>query len=324
MNIFEVLIYIVLPLTFFITTIILCKKYIKEQKKDLAETRELQKDLNILEISYIYNNTIKEKDFKPFIVQLANEGYIKIIKDKNKYKIIKLKLPEDEIKLYFINELFGKYKQIDINERKDKILKIMNIIKKKVISKYEVNNVYEKKSLSKKSFVKFIILLVYIIILLKILNDLKCLNLFLPLLIIQLIGIKILFKTIISKKTKVRIIGLISSIILILFPIIILETKINNEKYVILYLISLVLIDAMLVLNIFMPKRKTSFEKLKNEIKDFEKFITDKNNIIPIIKQNNDYYYEIYPYSFIFNINEKMEEMKKTLNIKEPMWYEEK
>lgn len=324
MNIFEVLIYIVLPLTFFITTIILCKKYIKEQKKDLAETRELQKDLNILEISYIYNNTIKEKDFKPFIVQLANEGYIKIIKDKNKYKIIKLKLPEDEIKLYFINELFGKYKQIDINERKDKILKIMNIIKKKVISKYEVNNVYEKKSLSKKSFVKFIILLVYIIILLKILNDLKCLNLFLPLLIIQLIGIKILFKTIISKKTKVRIIGLISSIILILFPIIILETKINNEKYVILYLISLVLIDAMLVLNIFMPKRKTSFEKLKNEIKDFEKFITDKNSIIPIIKQNNDYYYEIYPYSFIFNINEKMEEIKKILNIKEPIWYEEK
>ena len=82
---------------------------------------------------------------------------------KKNYKIIKIKTPKEEIKSYFIKELFKDKEEIDIKNFKNRISKLMNIVKKKIESKYEVENVYESKSLSKKSLTKFMIFIIYII-----------------------------------------------------------------------------------------------------------------------------------------------------------------
>lgn len=317
MDLLEVSIYVVLPLIFLIIIIILWKKYGKDQKLEIKETKQLPSDLNVLQVSYLYNNKECE-DFIPFIIELANKGYIKIKKENKKYKIIKIKEPTNNIELYFINELFNNKKEIDLKENKDKMIKLIKEINKKIISKYEVDKIYEEKSLSKKSLTKFMIFMIYMIVLIKLLFDLNNLKLFLISMIIPIIGMKILFKTITNKNIKVKIIGLIISVLLILLPIIFIETKINTFNYSILYLISLILIDIMIIFNILMPKMKTSIMRLKNKIKGFELFITNKEKIISLINENNDYYYQIYPYLLLFNIN------IKKLNITNPTWYEEK
>lgn len=319
----EILIYNIIPLIFLIIIYFIWKKYGEDEKVNSITSKYPPNNLNILQVSYLYTDDINDEDFTPFMIQLAKEGYIKIIKDKKNYKIIKIKTPKEEIKSYFIKELFKNKEEIDIKNFKNRISKLMNVIKKKIESKYEVENVYESKSLSKKSLTKFMIFIIYIMSILKLLIDLKNIKLFLLCIIIPCIGISILFKNSKSKKLNIKIIGIIISVIFILLPIILLESKIDNFTYSFIYLINIILIDIMLILNALMPKKKTNIIKLKSKIKGFKNFISNNDNIIPLIKENIDYYYEIYPYSYIFKIDNIIK-LKETLGIKNPSWYEEK
>lgn len=295
----EILIYNIIPLIFLIIIYFIWKKYGEDEKVNSITSKYPPNNLNILQVSYLYTDDINDEDFTPFMIQLAKEGYIKIIKDKKNYKIIKIKAPKEEIKSYFIKELFKDKEEIDIKNFKNRISKLMNIVKKKIESKYEVENVYESKSLSKKSLTKFMIFIIYIMSILKLLIDLKNIKLFLLCIIIPCIGISILFKNSKSKKLNIKIIGIIISVIFILLPIILLESKIDNFTYSFIYLINIILIDIMLILNALMPKKKTNIIKLKSKIEGFKNFISNNDNIIPLIKENIDYYYEIYPYSYI-------------------------
>lgn len=319
----EILIYNIIPLIFLIIIYFIWKKYGEDEKVNSITSKYPPNNLNILQVSYLYTDDINDEDFIPFMIQLAKEGYIKIIKDKKNYKIIKIKTPKEEIKSYFIKELFKDKEEIDIKNFKNRISKLMNVIKKKIESKYEVENVYESKSLSKKSLTKFMIFIIYIMSILKLLIDLKNIKLFLLCIIIPCIGISILFKNSKSKKINIKIIGIIISVIFILLPIILLESKIDNFTYSFIYLINIILIDIMLILNALMPKKKTNIIKLKSKIEGFKNFISNNDNIIPLIKENIDYYYEIYLYSYIFKIDNIIK-LKETLNIKNPSWYEEK
>ena len=287
----EILIYNIIPLIFLIIIYFIWKKYGEDEKVNSITSKYPPNNLNILQVSYLYTDDINDEDFTPFMIQLAKEGYIKIIKDKKNYKIIKIKTPKEEIKSYFIKELFKDKEEIDIKNFKNRISKLMNIVKKKIESKYEVENVYESKSLSKKSLTKFMIFIIYIMSILKLLIDLKNIKLFLLCIIIPCIGISILFKTSKSKKLNIKIIGIIISVIFILLPIILLESKIDNFTYSFIYLINIILIDIMLILNALMPKKKTNIIKLKSKIEGFKNFISNNDNIIPFIKYNIDYYY---------------------------------
>ena len=289
----EILIYNIIPLIFLIIIYFIWKKYGEDEKVNSITSKYPPNNLNILQVSYLYTDDINDEDFTPFMIQLAKEGYIKIIKDKKNYKIIKIKTPKEEIKSYFIKELFKDKEEIDIKNFKNRISKLMNIVKKKIESKYEVENVYESKSLSKKSLTKFMIFIIYIMSILKLLIDLKNIKLFLLCIIIPCIGISILFKNSKSKKLNIKIIGIIISVIFILLPIILLESKIDNFTYSFIYLINIILIDIMLILNALMPKKKTNIIKLKSKIEGFKNFISNNDNIIPLIKENIDYYYEI-------------------------------
>ena len=93
------------------------------------------------------------------------------------------------------------------------------------------------------------IFIIYIMSILKLLIDLKNIKLFLLCIIIPCIGISILFKNSKSKKLNIKIIGIIISVIFILLPIILLESKIDNFTYSFIYLINIILIDIMLILN---------------------------------------------------------------------------
>lgn len=183
----EILIYNIIPLIFLIIIYFIWKKYGEDEKVNSITSKYPPNNLNILQVSYLYTDDINDEDFTPFMIQLAKEGYIKIIKDKKNYKIIKIKTPKEEIKSYFIKELFKDKEEIDIKNFKNRISKLMNIVKKKIESKYEVENVYESKSLSKKSLTKFMIFIIYIMSILKLLIDLKNIKLFLLCIIIPCI-----------------------------------------------------------------------------------------------------------------------------------------
>ena len=294
----EILIYNIIPLIFLIIIYFIWKKYGEDEKVNSITSKYPPNNLNILQVSYLYTDDINDEDFTPFMIQLAKEGYIKIIKDKKNYKIIKIKTPKEEIKSYFIKELFKDKEEIDIKNFKNRISKLMNIVKKKIESKYEVENVYESKSLSKKSLTKFMIFIIYIMSILKLLIDLKNIKLFLLCIIIPCIGISILFKNSKSKKLNIKIIGIIISVIFILLPIILLESKIDNFTYSFIYLINIILIDIMLILNALMPKKKTNIIKLKSKIEGFKNFISNNDNIIPLIKENIDYYLSLIVFFF--------------------------
>ena len=117
-------------------------------------------------------------------------------------------------------------------------------------------------------------------------------------------------------------IGLFLGSFLIALPFIILIIYNSDINYVFISLTSMVLIFIMISFNALMPKKRKSIVKLLSEIKGFKEFLNSEEVIDKIIS-NKISYYELLPYSYIFEINKKWLNLKKDLKIQNPIWYEE-
>ena len=84
----EILIYNIIPLIFLIIIYFIWKKYGEDEKVNSITSKYPPNNLNILQVSYLYTDDINDEDFTPFMIQLAKEGYIKIIKDIKNNKVV--------------------------------------------------------------------------------------------------------------------------------------------------------------------------------------------------------------------------------------------
>ncbi|MCM1444768.1 MAG: DUF2207 domain-containing protein, partial [Candidatus Amulumruptor caecigallinarius] len=275
-NISQIIIYIVLPLIFLLVTFFLYKRYNDAKAKD---KKNILKNIDILELSYIYNKKIREKDISATIISLINKGYLKI----NKNKLIKISNSNIVIEQDIIYSIFKDRQEIDLN-RINK-LNIINFTLKDIRTKVEIDNIYYEKSLSKKTFVKFIIILMYILIMFKISYDIKSVIQVL-LSLFSFIGMKIFIETISNNKKFTKIIGSVVGICLLVGPIILIANNISNIYYLLIYIISLLLVTIMIIFNLLMPKKVAKVEII-NQLNILKDYIETKK-ISSLLEHNND------------------------------------
>ena len=320
----EVVFYVVIPLIFLIIIFILWEKYGKDEKIHIFPNL-YPPNISSLELSYIINGKLNKKDIKHYILYLGSKGYINVVRKKGKLKLIKMDTEcNTKIENYFFSELFEDDKKIDLNSdlNKSKMFKIIKKIEKQLEIIYDIDNVFEQQSLTKKTLSKFMIIMIFIITCLKFLIDINNVKIFVLIFISACLGMKTLVSFIQMEKVHIKIVTSIISILLIFGPITLFAQYISDINYIIFFLINLFLIYIMVIFNILMPKKKTNLVKINEQLEGFKLFVLGNSRELKGALQTDRYYYDILPYMFALNLQQRWIQLGKENSMSIPNWYD--
>ena len=204
---------------------------------------------------------------------------------------------------------------------------------------YEINNRIEETKTKEQYFEEtssvnkiYILLIVVMSLLLVCCNPLITYNkiLFIPLgTILALITFTIL-NIIVSKFDfeKLKIVEFAAGYTIIIALIYLLGIKLININRIYLnaYVIGIFCSTLMLVLYKYMPKRTKKGTKIIAQLESLKLFIdtSTKEEINSVIEVNEEYIYEIIPYTYLFNNENILKEKMTTEKITGPKWLKKK
>ena len=329
--------------------------YKKGKDKKVIDTVEFYppKGFNSLEIGFLYKGNANNKDVISLLIYLANKGYIKILENNsnpletNNFKIIKLK-DYDENNMnesIFLDELFklGTINDNNVIEVTSKELynhfyTTINKIKNNINSKENRDRIFEKKGVIYKIIIITMIIITFLIMTVPpVINTwedpLILLILLLPITIggicspfsIAKYGSVIVGNTPVNSK-KAR--YLTASIIAIIFTIpyiIVMGTALkDNIIFSIGFFMDLIPLIGMIICFLYLPKRTDFGNEMLSKIIRFKNFleIAEKDNLEDQVSKNPTYFYDILPYTYIFEISDKWIKKFEMISISPPSWYD--
>lgn len=262
--------------------------------------------LNSLKISYIYNEKISNKDVTCLLLELANEGYLKIKEMKDdSFEIINVKKYDgnDEIKRILLDSLFKNDKKItelQLHEDNEDITETIN--------KYVVEFC---SSIRNNYFNKYIYLLILAIIIFAIIN-------FKPLLMYDedmifvgsILGVVCLIAFIVVLFSKYKTIE--KSLAILCISIFFLgdlyiyigPAILIHPLYFVCYIIGVIDVGTLLYLYKIVPKRTFKADIEMANIRRF-KLKLEKNNLVTLNKafKVDDCYMMVWPYANVLGIS---------------------
>ena len=336
-----------LPILFLIISIILWRKYGKDEK--VMETVEFYppEGFNSLEVAQLYKGKAEKKDVISLLIYLANKGYIKItemvdeasILKSKEYKITELKKYDGDniteklfLKGLFMSKdtykrVFGKnnnqlkQNEVTLDELENKFYRTIDKILVKVNSKQ--NKILEKSSGVESVVVKIMIMISLITIMyipaLEVLNfeelieNLEFILYYLPFFIVVLfLLIKFLGK---------RVILMIILLPLVKLPVV--EVITSEKTFLYSFLVGAMSIIGMSICLKFMDKRTEYGNKILGKIMGFKKFLetVEKEKLESLVLENPTYFYDILPYTYVLDISNKWISEFESIGFKEPKWY---
>lgn len=123
-----------------------------------------------------------------------------------------------------------------------------------------------------------------------------------------------------KKNSKITILVILSIIVLL---IILIPSFKRNRIYLLAYLISCISVTFILFLYKYMPKRTLYGTKEYTKIEGFKLFIKELSNkeLDSILELNNNYLYDILPYSYMFKLSDPVLRKLKERKSQEPSWF---
>lgn len=290
------------------------------------------KELNSLEVSYIYEGKLKNYAVTSLLIYLAHKGYIKItevstgLEYKPKtYKLTKQKEYDgtNEIERIFMEGLFEirpphlsrnkevkKINEITVLNLYNSFYLVTNDIRKKM-DRENRTKVFEQSSLIMQKLVLLILFINLFVIALVPFMPFSNIESTYPAIIgvfLQSVGVTVIDKTFTDKifinKTSYLILGLILLIVplfIFIFP------SLKTTAATIIYIIGIICAIGMYILYRSMPKRTPYSLKLFGRIKGFKKFLelAKKEELEAEVEKNPNYFYDILPYTYALNISNK-------------------
>lgn len=332
------LLYIV-PILFLFISLCLYSKFGGNKKNGKALNFYPPKELNSLDVGFVYKGSANSKDVTSLLLYLANKGYIKIIKTKYSYELIKTKdYDGDNInEQLFIDGLFTKKRRPNFpsNENKDGVITSDDlfdnfyITMSRILSNINSNKdkIYEKGTLLTKLFITLMVILTYCMCIITIFPVLSYEN---DIALVMALAFPIIFLY-----SYINNIGTCSNLFakicftLGLFVIpwggIVLPVLINNLFYLLINIYGLACIVGMIICTKHISKRTKYGDDMLEKIESLKQFISlgEKNKIINLLEENPNYFYDILPYAYTLNEYDSWIEKFKDINLSFPTWYEE-
>jgi len=317
----------ILPICFLFITILLWYLYKKSNEKGEFNSFYFNKNINSLEIGYLYSGKVKDNDIATLLFYLANQGYIRIEKNGRSYKIIKVKDYEDNdrVEKALMKELFYDQDEID---RKDLsvVLNDMNKIMNQKLSEDK-----RRKKIYLLPVLNYKLLFYIMVALILVINTINVIINYQPSVILiniisSGIGYIILFSSMRSNRNKIeKIIFFLISFIFIVTPIVLssyqafLEDSIN----LFIYIISIICMVLIVIIVGMMSNRTRYGRTMYKKINGYKRYLINvtEEDIDKELESNKNLFYDVLPYTFVLGISDKWFDKFKYYRLKEPTWY---
>lgn len=332
----DYLIYIV-PIVGLIISTILWLIYGRDKK--VVETLEFYppEGFNSLEVGFLYKGKADNTDVTSLLIYLANKGYIQIAEINEKllfskgqsFKITKLKDYDGNNinERLFLEGLFKtSSKEVNLSELYNSFYITVNKILSNINNKENKQKIFEKKASSKKKYIILMMLFSYILI-----TSIPIINYSNPeILIFALIfpgiGFTVLFNFVFeNSNTFTKIFGLIWGLLFGGIPwlTMVLPVIVQDNIYLIGYLIGLVCLVGMAICLKFISKRTPYGLEILGKLKGFKTYLetAEKDKLETMVMQNPNYFYDILPYTYVLGVSDKWIKKFETITMQAPNWY---
>lgn len=328
-----VLLLIIVPIITFIIGVIYYKKYKKGNNVQIILNDEIPYGFNSAEVAYLYKGFLKEHDLLTVFISLANKGYLKFIELDDGYKldtinsfqIQKLKDYDGENaseKLLF--EKIFQYKDlIDLKDIEYNLFDTLMETKVSIDNKDNYNKIFFETVKIDKKILGLLIIISILTINFNSIYLFTSSYLLIPVIVaVMTFGIYILFVADTNLLVKI-----ILGILLIGLSLYVgIMPLINDIRTLLIYLIGMVIIFLSAYIYKSLPYRTLYGNEVYGKIHSFRRAlqIMDNTTLKEKIENNPNYFYDIYPYVYIFEDTgiwiHKAENMIKEY----PFWYQTK
>ncbi len=318
----------VLPILFLIITILFWFLYRKSFEKGTFKGFYFNKNLNSLEVGYLFNGKVKEHDIATLIIYMATKGYLKIKKEGKSYKIIKIKDydGEDRVEKYFMKELFY---DNSIVERKDlpvNLDDISNIMNQKLSEDKRKKKLYVTPFFNYKILFYIMMAVIFVINTYNVIIDYQPSVIWVNI-IFSGIGYILLLANLSHGRSRMeRILFILSSIIFIIVPILLSSYKafIFDLINLIIYFVSILCMVIIAVIVSMMSNRTGYGRRMYKKILGYKEYLINATEtaIDEEMKINKELVYDVLPYTFVLGMSDKWIEKFKFYTLKCPKWYE--
>jgi len=321
-----------LPIILVIISLLIWFKYGKNDP--IVDTVEFYppENFNSLEVAFVKNGSVENKDVTSLLIYLANKGYIKIEEvEKNQvsqyFKFTKLKEYDgnDAREKKFLDDFFALGNEVTLIDLVNRFYKTVNDIKKDINQEENIKKLYTKKSLKMGKVFSIEIGIMFSVFLLCwiIEGNAGVIISSLPILIMTVFIFRFISKLTFKKKEAVILMIIWSMFfggIPLLIMVISLITTVSDMILIGEFILALIII---VILKNKMPKRTPEINIIYGKIKGFEKFLNyaKKDELENLVSRYPHYFYDILPYTYVMGISDKWISKFEDINLSAPEWY---
>lgn len=303
-------------------------------------------EFNSAELGYIYKDADVSKSIVSLLIELANEGYLRIedippdkesISNYN-FRIIKIKEYDrfDKCKKTFFNELFKLSNSTNFTNMGECFVTPKDLAYnfnptiieiKKHINDTKENDIYEADANKKKRSVLAVMFLIGLLIVLPFMEDEGLLSSGIVSIFVFIIAVNSFIKKffmkdqIKSSKSKNIMVNLILGFLCVYFIIEVLYDY--GVMPLVTYIVGVICIAIINVIYINMSKRTPYGDSVFESINGFKRFFetAEKEQLEKLIQQNQEYMYKILPCVYVLGLLDIWISKFVILNIESPSWY---
>ena len=282
--------------------------------------------INSLELGYLYNGVVKEKDIATLLINLANKGYIEVEKNKKGYKILKVKEydSDDRVEKVFMKELFQNEDVVTRKELINNVDCMKNNIEFKLQKHKKKNRLFVRPIFNYKLFFWFMVSAIFAFSTINIFLEYQ-ISAIMVNIVVGLIGYIVLLYGILYENVRIeKIIYTFVGLMFIVAPIVLTkyEAFIVDKLKLITYIIGIVSMLVIITITRMMSTRSFYGTKMFNKINAYKNYLIDFDESMEELKKNKYCFYEVLPYTFVLGISDKWYEKFKDLDIVKPKWYD--
>lgn len=281
--------------------------------------------INSLELGYLYNGFVRDRDIATLLISLANKGYIKINKTGKNYKILKVKEydSDDRVEKVFMSELFLSGKSVT---RKDLVTNV-DYMKKNIEFKLQAhkkkNRLFILPVFNYKAIFWALVVLIFIFNTINIFFEYQPSSIMVNA-ILGSIGYIILFYGVIHEKVKIeKMLYIFIGLMLIITPLILTkyEAFIQDPLKLTTYIIGIISMMVIISITNMMGNRTFYGTKMYNKINAYKNFLISFDEVDKELDKNPSCFFEVLPYTFVLGISDRWFDKFKNRIVKKPSWY---
>lgn len=319
---------IVLPIVFVFIT--LFSWFVEKKQKMNREYKGnilFNKNLNSLEIGYLYNGCIKDSDIATLIFTLANKGYLYIEKLKKGYKIVKKKdyTGSDSVEKIFMKELFDDGNVLYRKDLSISLYNVKNMIKQKLDDENRKNKLYSDSIFNRKLVYWFMIVVILIINITNLLIEYQP-SVLLFNLIVSIIGYIILLNGLLIRNNIMeKMIYTLVSLILIVTPIVLTsyEAFMIDIVYDVVYVVGIIcMIIIISIVNLMSDKTKYG-RMISNKIYSYKDYLIniDRLSLHKEYRNDKNILYKLLPNALVLGVSDRIVNLFSGKVLDKPEWY---